>query len=181
MVYHLNETELNQLNVWCPQLFKYYSEADTLLIENIVIRALSNGYLDADDIYELIELLPRIIPENSDRQNDKQEDHIENGYGYMDEQKARYKREMGRLRQTLSSWIFLQSAVYRKNMQSVGNLLAEVSKKEKNKGISIITLRKGEVIHGKCKREKSCLCAENKGQQFWSEQGCKTEPVLLKQ
>lgn len=110
-------------------MFKYYSGTDTLLIEDIVIRALSNGYLDADDIYELIELLLRIIPESFDRQNDKI-DHIENGHGYMDEQKARYKREMDRLRQILLSWIFLQSAVYRKTMQSVGNLLAEVSKKE---------------------------------------------------
>ena len=36
---------------------------------------------------------------------------------YIDERRARYKREMERLHQALSNWVFMQSAVYRKNME----------------------------------------------------------------
>lgn len=126
MVYYLNEIELNQLSVWSSQLFRYYSESDALLLSGIADKAQSNAYLDENDIYELLELLPRITSEKEEKISEEHKDVDSDWRGYIEEHQARYRREIDRLHQMLSSLIFLQSAVYRKNIKPEGNPLKKV-------------------------------------------------------
>ena len=128
-LYYLNETELSQLNAWSVLLEQWYTPSDTLLLQDIINRSIYQKYIDIDDIYKLLELLPKIIPENCIEQNNKLEDSCEDWQSYMDEQRIRYKREVDKLCQVFLNWVFLQSSVYQKNTKSIRSLFM----KEKNK------------------------------------------------
>lgn len=86
-------------------------------MNEIIDRALLNGWMSKDDVYELVEVLPRIIPSPKEAPKEETESKSVDWNEYIDEQRVRYRREMERLHQTLSTWIFMQSAVYRKNME----------------------------------------------------------------
>ena len=132
MLYHLNETELIQFNTWSTKLSRYYIESDVLHLHKIACKALTNGYLDENDIYELLDILPRIILDAKAEVVDQPAEDVTDWQENMDEQLVKYKREMDKLRQTLSNWIFLQSAVYRKNIKpaesSSGRIYAKANK-----------------------------------------------------
>ena len=117
MAYQLSKTDVNQLQTFRGQIPLHYSDEDAVRLVDIIDRALLNGCLDNDDIYELLEVLPKIIP--SSQEETQSESETQNTYWneYIDERRARYKREMERLHQMLSNWVFMQSAVYRKNME----------------------------------------------------------------
>lgn len=117
MAYQLSKTDVNQLQTLRGQIPLHYSDEDAARLVDIIDRALLNGCLDNDDIYELLEVLPKIIP--SSQEETQSESETQNTYWneYIDERRARYKREMERLHQMLSNWVFMQSAVYRKNME----------------------------------------------------------------
>ena len=117
MAYQLSKTDVNQLQTLRGQIPLHYSDEDAVRLVDIIDRALLNGCLDNDDIYELLEVLPKIIP--SSQEETQSESETQNTYWneYIDERRARYKREMERLHQMLSNWVFMQSAVYRKNME----------------------------------------------------------------
>lgn len=138
MVYHLNKTELSQISTWSAQLSGCYSESDAIQLCNIARKALANGYLDENDVYELLDLLPRIIPEPEEQEIRKSDDDIVDWQEYMDEHQVKYKREMDKLRQTLSNWIFLQSAVYRKNIKPVESSIGRICTKANEPGIKNI-------------------------------------------
>lgn len=117
MAHQLSKTDVNQLQTLRGQIPLHYSDEDAVRLVDIIDRALLNGCLDNDDIYELLEVLPKIIP--SSQEETQSESETQNTYWneYIDERRARYKREMERLHQMLSNWVFMQSAVYRKNME----------------------------------------------------------------
>ena len=117
MAYQLSKTDVNQLQTLRGQIPLHYSDEDAVRLVDIIDRALLNGCLDNDDIYEVLEVLPKILP--SSQEETQSESETQNTYWneYIDERRARYKREMERLHQMLSNWVFMQSAVYRKNME----------------------------------------------------------------
>lgn len=117
MTYQLSETDQVQLSTFRTQLFYCYREEDALIIDEIIERALFNGWISKDEVYELLKVLPRIIPWSRENPQEKSENQSVDWNEYIDEQRARYRREMERLYQTLSTWIFMQSAVCRKNME----------------------------------------------------------------
>ena len=119
MTYQLSETDKAQLSTFRAQLFYRYREEDALMMDKIIDRALLNGWMSKDDVYELVEVLPRIIPSPKETPQEKSESQSADWNEYIDGQRVRYRREMERLHQTLSTWIFMQSAVYRKNMESL--------------------------------------------------------------
>lgn len=89
--------------------------SDAIILKNVLKKAVSKMYLDEAAIYKLIEVLPRIIPAVIDNSSMKPENQDWNDY--IDEHRARYKHEMERLLQILSNWVFMESAVHRKNME----------------------------------------------------------------
>lgn len=117
MTYQLSETDKAQLNTFRTHLFNRYRKKDALIMDEIIDRALLNGWMSKDDVYELVEVLPKIIPSPKDTTHEKSESQSVDWNEYMDEQRVRYRREMERLHQTLSTWLFMQSAIYRKNME----------------------------------------------------------------
>ena len=135
MTYQLNETDKAQLSTFRTQLFYRYREEDALIMDKIIERALLNGWMSKDDVYELVEVLPRIIPSPQETPQEKSESQSVDWNEYIDEQRARYKREMERLRQTLSNWIFMQSAVYRKNMELLEKPVGKVKFNSIGQGI----------------------------------------------
>lgn len=121
MIYQLSETDKAQLHTLKEQIFRQYKEDDAHKIKNIITRALQNGWVDKNDVYELIDILPRMIPTPEEESQIKPETQNTDWDEYIDEHRARYKREMERLYQTLSNWVFMQSAVYRKNIETIAN------------------------------------------------------------
>ena len=119
MAYQLSKTDMNQLQTLRKQMPLYYSDEDVVRLVDIIDRALLNGCLDKDDVYELLEFLPIIIPSSKEKTQSEAENQNTDWNEYIDERRTRYKREMERLHQMLSNWVFMQSAVYRKNMESV--------------------------------------------------------------
>ena len=119
MAYQLSKTDANQLQTLRGQIPLHYSDEDAVRLVDIIDRALLNGCLDNDDIYELLEVLPKIIPSSQEETQSESETQNTDWNEYIDERRARYKREMERLHQMLSNWVFMQSAVYRKNMVSL--------------------------------------------------------------
>lgn len=118
MMYQLNETDKAQFQTLREQIFFYYREEDALKIDVIIERALLNGWMDKNDIYELIEILPRIIPSLNNIESHIMPESLDADWNeYIDERRGRYKREVERLYQLFSNWIFMQSVVQRKNMK----------------------------------------------------------------
>jgi DNA-binding transcriptional MerR regulator len=117
MAYQLSKTDVNQLQTLRGQIPLHYSDEDAVRLVDIIDRALLNVCLDNDDVYELLEVLPKIIPSSQEKTQSESEIQNTDWNEYIDERRARYKREMERLHQILSNWVFMQSAVYRKNME----------------------------------------------------------------
>ena len=121
-MYQLNETDRAQFQTLREQIFSYYREEDALKIDVIIERALLNGWMDKNDIYELIEVLPRIIPSLNNIEPHVMPESLDADWNeYIDERRGRYKREVERLYQLFSNWIFMQSVVQRKNMKPLEN------------------------------------------------------------
>lgn len=135
MAYQLSKTDMNQLQTLRGQTYLHYSDEDAVRLVDIIDRALLNGCLDKDDVYELLEVLPRIIPTSQEKTQSESENQTTDWNEYIDERRARYKREMERLHQMLSNWVFMQSAVYRKNMEPPDRPIERL--KENNIGLGI--------------------------------------------
>ena len=116
MIYQLSQTDVNQLQTLRKQIPLYYSKKDGLKIIDIIDRALQNRCLETKDIYEFLEVLPRIIPSSQEKTKSESENQNTDWTACIDEHRARYRREMERLHRMLSNWIFIQSADYRKSM-----------------------------------------------------------------
>ena len=117
MNYHLNETERKHIQTWIPLIQEYYLESDAVQLVAIMQNALSKGFMDENEIYQLLNLLPRIIPHQHEETAEVDVAEESKWDAYIDEQQARYKREIDKFRQLLSNWIFLQNAVYRRNLK----------------------------------------------------------------
>ncbi len=118
MVYHLNETELSQMMTWLSEVTEYYSETDTARLESVFNRALSTGQLEECDIYELLEVLPRIKPMTYAEIRSEEQLSITDWESYMSEQQARFKRDTENMCRAFSKWTFMVHAVYRRNVNS---------------------------------------------------------------
>lgn len=122
MTYQLNETDRVQFQILREQVFLYYVEEDALKIDIIIERALLNGWIDKSDIYELIEVLPRIVSSLTNIESHVTIDSQNTDWNvYIDERRGKYKREVERLYQLLSNWIFMHNVIYRKNVKSFEN------------------------------------------------------------
>lgn len=120
--YQLNETDRVQFQILKEQVFLYYVEEDALKIDIIIERALLNGWIDKSDIYELIEVLPRIVSSLTNIESHVTIDSQNTDWNvYIDECRGKYKREVDRLYQLLSNWIFMHNVIYRKNVKSFEN------------------------------------------------------------
>lgn len=120
--YQLNETDRVQFQILKEQGFLYYVEEDALKIDIIIERALLNGWIDKSDIYELIEVLPRIVSSLTNVESHITIDSQNTDWNvYIDERRGKYKREVDRLYQLLSNWIFMHNVIYRKNVKSFEN------------------------------------------------------------
>lgn len=120
--YQLNETDRVQFQILKEQVFLYYVEEDALKIDIIIERALLNGWIDKSDIYELIEVLPRIVSSLTNVESHVTIDSQNTDWNvYIDERRGKYKREVDRLYQLLSNWIFMHNVIYRKNVKSFEN------------------------------------------------------------
>lgn len=120
--YQLNETDRVQFQILKEQVFLYYVEEDALKIDIIIERALLNGWIDKSDIYELIEVLPRIVSSLTNVESHITIDSQNTDWNvYIDERRGKYKREVDRLYQLLSNWIFMHNVIYRKNVKSFEN------------------------------------------------------------
>ena len=122
MTYQLNETDRVQFQILKEQVFLYYVEEDALKIDIIIERVLLNGWIDKSDIYELIEVLPRIVSSLTNIESHVTIDSQNTDWNvYIDERRGKYKREVDRLYQLLSHWIFMHNVIYRKNVKSFEN------------------------------------------------------------
>lgn len=122
MTYQLNETDRVQFQILREQVFLYYVEEDALKIDIIIERALLNGWIDKSDIYELIEVLPRIVSSLTNIESHVTIDSQNTDWNvYIDERRGKYKREVDCLYQLLSNWIFMHNVTYRKNVKSFEN------------------------------------------------------------
>lgn len=135
MAYQLSKTDMNQLQTLRGQIPLHYSDENAVRLVDIIDRALLNGCLDKDDVYELLAVLPKIIPSSQEKIQFESETQNTDWNEYIDERRARYKREMERLHQMLSNWVFMQSAVYRKNMVSLDRPIEKL--KANNIGLGI--------------------------------------------
>ncbi len=117
MIYQLSETDKACLIILKEKIFLHYKEDDAQILDEIINRAILNDWMSKDDVYELIERLPKIIPMPVEKINDETESHNAEWNVYIDEHKARYRHEMEKLHQILSNWIFLECAVHRKSME----------------------------------------------------------------
>lgn len=135
MQYNLTQTQVLQISVWAEDFDKHYSNSDVLVLRDIAQRATSNMFLDESDIYELMEVLPRIIPSPRETPQKNPASQSTDWGEYTDKQRVRYKREMEHLYQMLSTWLFMQSAVYRKNMKSFEKPVGKAEFNSLGKGI----------------------------------------------
>ena len=135
MAYQLSKTDMNQLQTLRGQIPLHYSDENAVRLVDIIDRALLNGCLDKGDVYELLEVLPKIIPSSQEKTQSESETHNTDWNEHIDERRVRYKRKMERLHQVLSNWIFMQSVVYRKNMEPLDKPIER--SKENNNGLEI--------------------------------------------
>lgn len=119
MRYYLSETEINQIKVWLTMLPEYYSEQDAAKLLGIFQKAIVSANLESNDVYELLEYLPRMIPKVYEETNCPKEEQNYDWHVNLDMKKANYRREIKKLFQLLSNWIFLQNAHCCKNRETV--------------------------------------------------------------
>lgn len=99
-------------------MFEYYEKTDAKELVCIFEKCIMNGCIDEVDVYKLLEILPKIISrrrsleitETSQQQSfDWQE--------YICKKQFAFRQEISKLYQSLSKWVFLHNAVYKKNME----------------------------------------------------------------
>lgn len=115
MQYTLGEYELGQMKALLPQLDELYSESVANKLRQLIMDAISNGFLTDKEIYELLEYLPQVIPELKEEvalepeQGDENDDWPE-----WDIAAAAKKRRLYlQLQQRLSHLLFMQEAVHK--------------------------------------------------------------------
>lgn len=116
MIHHLSETDMAQLETLKERANSYYHKEDAIRLERVIERVLQKGLMDETDIYELIDVLPKIIP------MPVEEDFPEEKQGTdwkecIDENHSMFKREMEKLYQMLSNRVFMQNAIYQRNLE----------------------------------------------------------------
>lgn len=135
MEYCFNQSQIHQMEAWLPDLQKYYSEDDASILKTIIQKAVTSKYLGESDIYKLLDVLPKIVSMLDEKSQIIKENFNTDWNEYIDEHRAKYKRETEKLYHLLSNWVFMQSAVYRRNMEPLTSLLDKAQHKSNNQGI----------------------------------------------
>lgn len=125
-IYHLSETDTNQIKTWLPLLPEYYSESDAAKLLIIFQKAITSAYLEKNDVYELLEYLPRTIPKLHEERCCPKDEQSTNWHVYLDEKQITFKRNLEKLYHLLSNWIFLQNSLCHKDSGTVGNPIDRV-------------------------------------------------------
>lgn len=135
MIYAFSETERCQLLVWLPSFAANYAVADAARIEHIIQAALTKGFFDENDVSELLDLLPRIIPSPVDESKKAKDDDNPDWNMYLDEHQERFKREVEALRKQLSNWLFMQSVLYRRSIEKDASESRSIVQRMNSNGI----------------------------------------------
>ena len=135
MIYAFSETERCQLLAWLPSFSENYSVADAARLEYIIQAALTKGFFDENDVSELLDLLPRIIPSPVDESKEAKVDDNPDWNVYLDEHQERFKREIEALRKQLSNWLFMQSVLYRKSIEKDASESRSIVQRMNSNGI----------------------------------------------
>jgi len=122
MVYKLNITERNQIKSWIPLIPDYYAEVNAVQITAILQDAINTGSININDIYTLMELLPLIVPQSVMVKKDCENEENSEWSLYINEQQANYRREIERLRYSITNWIFIHNTVYCSDQRSAEGL-----------------------------------------------------------
>ena len=115
MQYTLGEYELGQMKALLPQLDEMYPESIAQKLRQLIMDAISNGFLTDKEIYELLEYLPQIIPDLKEEvalepdQSEVNEDWPEWNIAAS----AKKRRLFLQLQQRLSHLLFMQEAVHK--------------------------------------------------------------------
>ena len=120
MVYILNKTTQAMFREWNSSVANYYSTEDADSLRTIIQKGISAGYLSNDDVYDLLEVLPRIIPQistNRIHEDDTDSERIDPWEENQNEQLNKLRKEVTHFHHVLSNWIFLQGAVYQKQLR----------------------------------------------------------------
>lgn len=115
MQYTLGEYELGQMKALLPQLNELYSEPVAIKLRQLIMDAISNGFLTDKEIYELLEYLPQVIPELKEEIISEPEPGDENDdWPEWEIAAAAKKRRLYlQLQQRLSHLLFMQEAVHK--------------------------------------------------------------------
>lgn len=115
MQYTLGEYELGQMKALLPQLDELYLQTVAAKLRQLILDAISNGFLTDKEIYELLEYLPQVIPEVEEEvasipaQGDENDDWPE----WENAVAVKKKRLYLQLQQRLSHLLFMQEAVHK--------------------------------------------------------------------
>ena len=115
MHYTLGEYEIGQMKALLPQLEEMYSEDVSSQLRQLIEAALLNGFLTDKEIYELLELLPMVIPQiqreetPSLEQSECNDDWSECNVAVVSHKKRLHLQ----LQQQLSHLLFMQEAVHK--------------------------------------------------------------------
>ncbi|MGM9773084.1 MAG: hypothetical protein ACI3YU_10650 [Segatella copri] len=115
MQYTLGEYELGQIKALLPQLDELYSEPVAAKLRQLIMDAISNGFLTDKEIYELLEYLPQIVPEVKEEviPDPDQSDRNEDWPDWNIAADAKKRRLYLQLQQRLAHLLFMQGAVHK--------------------------------------------------------------------
>ena len=116
MNYVLNQTEIALINSSIPIIKDSYHENTSLEIIKLLERGCQNGYLEDDELYRLLSLLPQIIPEQREQAVSRKETELEEWFDKDEAEYQKRKRRMEELSRILSHKLFMQQAVYDKQI-----------------------------------------------------------------
>ncbi len=94
----------------------HYAECHAKRLRQIANKAIQTKTLEKDEIYELLKLLPLIVPERDHDEQKIESTESEEWNSPSDEKAAKYQEKIRTLRVALSNQLFLQNAVYQKDL-----------------------------------------------------------------
>ena len=98
-----------------PQLDELYSASVAQKLRQLIMDAISNGFVTDKEIYELLEYLPQVIPEMTEEVAlEPEQTDINDDWSEWDIAAAAKKRRIYlQLQQRLSHLLFMQEAVHK--------------------------------------------------------------------
>lgn len=118
--YFLNDDQINYMRVFLKDIQQWYSESDSTVIRIIMSDAIRNATILQEDLYKLLEVLPRIIPVVDTESVTVTADELESDWTkYIFSRREKYKRDMEQIRRILTNLLFIQNAVHQRKLSSL--------------------------------------------------------------